>query len=218
MATQQHHTPSSQNKAANSRRRFIKKASAGAALTAIPAKSVWATGGSLVNSIQASAHASGWTDGELKLLSHGWWKNQGKTYSKAENFVTVFGNYFNEFGYPDFTVKAADAPLNALNDEVIYKKSGNTNLYKELQNLSLFNVVEGENVFPNVYVQIAGMYLNARHDGDFGLNFPVWNAITERPFASLADYAKWLYENAQDSMNSANFGNALSDLINNNHA
>jgi hypothetical protein len=60
----------------SSRRKFLTRASIGAALATIPAKSVWAT--SLTNSIVASGHGSDFAGGkDLALMSPGQWLNSG---------------------------------------------------------------------------------------------------------------------------------------------
>lgn len=79
------------------RRTFIKKASAGAVLSIMPAKSIWATGGgNLLQSIQASAHGSGWSQQCLNLLDPCEWQNQLSqlpTGVRLSSFSSVFGGF-----------------------------------------------------------------------------------------------------------------------------
>ncbi|MFC4700126.1 hypothetical protein ACFO4O_08170 [Glaciecola siphonariae] len=59
----------------NGRRKFLQKASAGALIATIPAKSVWATG--LTNSVVASGHGSDMAGGNSLVVKRPWyWVNR----------------------------------------------------------------------------------------------------------------------------------------------
>jgi hypothetical protein len=208
-----------ESSATGSRRKFLQKTSAGVLIASIPAKSVWANGGDggILNSIAASTHASGWTGGCMYLLSHGYWGNpNGRERSRAVTFETAFG-VGAEPTFDDGKAKWNN------NGYLKYKKgkewifvkqtwiNGKPKITKDT--LTLYDVISNENFMDNNSVQIAAMYLNAKHDRESGLNFPVWNSTTGRPFASLAAYANWLYAN----INTDEFGKSLSDLIDDHH-
>ena len=208
-----------ESSATGSRRKFLQKTSAGVLIASIPAKSVWANGGDggILNSIAASTHASGWTGGCMYLLSHGYWRSKnGRERSRDVTFKAAFDAgaeptfddgkaMWDDRGY----LKKKDG-----NDWTSVKQTwiaGNPKITKDT--LTLYDVISNENFMDNNSVQIAAMYLNAKHDGESGLNFPVWNSTTGRPFASLAAYANWLYAN----INTDEFGKSLSDLIDDHH-
>ncbi|MGB3726817.1 MAG: hypothetical protein WA981_13690, partial [Glaciecola sp.] len=66
---------------------FLVKATAGAAIASIPAKSVWATG--LTNSIVASGHGSDFANGvQIVLLSPNSWKSNGT--DLTDTYKSVF--------------------------------------------------------------------------------------------------------------------------------
>lgn len=74
------------------RRKFLVKASAGALLSTIPAKSVWATG--LTNSIVASGHGSDFGGSKpVYMRPVHFWRNQPKRmgHFKDMTFESVFG-------------------------------------------------------------------------------------------------------------------------------
>ncbi|WP_440903448.1 hypothetical protein ACMZOO_11330 [Catenovulum sp. SX2] len=225
-----------QGKSANSsRRKFLQKASAGVALTTIPAKSVWASGGGILNSIAASNHGSGWTNGCMYLLSHGYWKQQGETESKSVLFTTAFGVN----SYPEIQAeKLASSSVASADTKGDYQWNGFGELEKCIEendrgtktyhwesvdgitksNITLHGAMTNESIFANVFVQICAMYLNAEYGNSspnvYGLHFPVYG--TGKPFASLSEFATWLYNNATSNKGES-FGSALSSLIAGNH-
>ena len=86
----------------NSRRSFLTKASVGIVVASMPAKSVWASGGGVAQSIVASGHGSDFANGKpIGVLSPGYWKNHYEQYH-ALVFSTVFGG-------PAFTNELSDA-------------------------------------------------------------------------------------------------------------
>jgi hypothetical protein len=198
--------------ASDSRRKFLQKTTAGVVISSLPATSVWAQsgGGGILNSIVASTNASGWTDGQMALLSYGTWKTSQASISEGFVFSDVFGGEPLKNG----------TPLNS-NSTFAYKIQSN-NYTVQASEANFLQVMEANgSALENVNFQICAMYLNAvygKNDGSalFGLNFPVVNAVTGRPFAKLSDYATWLYNNAK--LNPSGFSSALSDLIINNHA
>jgi hypothetical protein len=195
----------------DSRRKFLQKTSAGVLIASIPAKSVWANGGGggILNSIAASTHASGWTGGCLHIKSHGFWGNtHGEARSKAVTFVTAFGTS----ALPRF--KNGQAKWRN-NGKLAFKQGRNWETAEPeilKRTLTLFDVVSNSNYMHAASFQIAAMYLNGKHHQEDGINFPVWNSSTQRPFASLIDYADWLYSN----INTVGFGDQLGNLIDTN--
>ncbi|MFT6896155.1 MAG: hypothetical protein ACJA13_000552 [Paraglaciecola sp.] len=195
----------------DSRRKFLQKTTAGVVISSLPATSVWAQsgGGGILNSIVASTHASGWTDGQMALLSQGYWGSKhGIDRSKAVTFETAFhigAEPLLDSGKAEWRT-----------DGNLWAKHGGTweNTDIEKASLTLYDVVSNTNYMDNVSVQIAAMYLNAKHHGEDNLNFPVYDTYTLRPFGSLDLYADWLYAN----INTAGFGSALELLISENHA
>lgn len=189
------------------RRTFLKRATAGAVIASIPAKSVWANG--ITSSIVASGHGSDWNGGNsIALLSHGIWKqrldpdvtngNNGTHSGDNVSFADVFhGNPIEDgvggtFGSDNtlFNVLWGCDPDGTRNNE--WKGPGTVNC------------------------QIVAMYLNAKYHGTLGLDYPVVNTTTGRPFASLDDYATKLYELAVSDPNTV--GSQLSSLIDLYHA
>ena len=75
----------------HSRRKFLTRATAGVVIASLPAKSVWAAGGNILNSIVASGHGSDFANGKrIQLLSQGFVKNKLPQYHNIR-FSSVFG-------------------------------------------------------------------------------------------------------------------------------
>jgi hypothetical protein len=193
-----------------SRRKFLQKSAAGVVISSIPAKSVWAGGGGILNSIAASTHASGWTGGGMSLLSFGCWKQSQASISAQFNFNTVFG------GAP---VDGAGQPVSSFT-----YGGGPPSSRPSVSGTaaSFLQVMQASGSSLNrVNSQICAMYLNAYYGGSSSvapvgdLNFPAVNTVTLSPFASLTAYATWLYTNAKTT---AGFSTALSNLISDNHS
>lgn len=184
------------------RRTFLKRASAGAVIVSIPAKSVWANG--ITASIVASGHGSDWNGGnDIALLSQGIWKqrldpvatngNSGTHSLDNVSFSSVFGGNPIEDGVGG-TFDSDNTLFNVLCG---YNPAGD-----------IENVWKGPGT---VNCQITAMYLNAKYHGTLGLDYPVVNALTGRPFSSLDDYAIKLYELAISDPDTV--GSQLSALI-----
>jgi hypothetical protein len=189
------------------RRTFLKRATAGAVVVSIPAKSVWANG--ITASIIASGHGSDWNGGnEIALLSHGIWKqrldpsstngNNGTHSAENVSFSSIFhGNPIKDgIG---ITFDSDNTLFNVLNG---YNPAGDID-----------NTWKGPGT---VNCQIIAMYLNAKYHGTLGLDYPVVNAVTGRPFSSLDDYADKLYALAISDPNT--LGSQLSAVIDLYHA
>lgn len=171
----------------SSRRKFLTKASVGIVVASLPARSVWASGGGVAQSIVASGHGSDFAEGKcIQLLSHGWWKNQCGQLSFLETkFQTVFGYGNKPFVKPG--------------------KTGKTNP-------TLKEVLSNESIYDSRSFQIICMYLNAKYNGRFGLVYPIYG--TGRPFATLQAFANYLYSKAK---NDTGFGETLGQIIDQYH-
>ncbi len=147
------------------RRKFLAKASAGALISTIPAKSVWATG--LTNSIVASGHGSdfgGTTPVSLRPVSF-WADNPGYLgiYQNVD-FQTLFGGMpFQNNGQ----FNAENAALGDMFSKGKYKGKNEIN-----------------------WLMIA-VTMNAYRDGSFGIHYPVIGP--GKPFASVQQLARYLY-------------------------
>lgn len=169
------------------RRTFLKRASAGAALASIPGRSAWATvNGSVVASGQGSDFSQ---DVEIKLLSHGIWKQ--RTHPTLNN-----GNRG--------THRADNVAFNS-----VFTLSTISDTFHEVLNGSQ----------QNVHFQMVAMYLNAKYHGTLGLVYPiVKNALypetSGAPFDSYSEYAAELWSMY---LSNPNLGSELDGLIVSNH-
>lgn len=194
-------TVDSANERARSRRNFLTKATAGLVIASIPARSVWASGGGIAQSIIASGHGSDFAEGNpLKLLSPGYWMNH-HTHFHALKFVDVFGGRpFDTSGISCLVVKLSNTPgdikeltfgdVLTAKGKMGYKGAGNCNFH------------------------MVGMYLNAINHGFFNLNFPVIGP--GQPFPDAPAFAAYLFAKASQNANA--LGSELSAMIDNYHA
>ncbi len=176
-----------------SRRKFLTKATAGLVVASLPARSVWASGGGIAQSIVASGNGSDFAGGiKIAVLSPGYWMNHEKQFH-AINFHTVFGGCcFDKNGRPIL-------PTSTTFGQILLptaKKATNT---KGVGNCN-FHMV--------------GMYLNALNHGSFGINYPVVGF--GQPFATMSDFARYLYSKAMQ--NPSALGRELSAIIDEYHA
>tara|TARA_R110000868_G_scaffold151418_2_gene375913 strand:- start:2269 stop:2913 length:645 start_codon:yes stop_codon:yes gene_type:complete len=169
------------------RRKFLKRASAGTLIAAIPGRTAWA---GLLNSIVASGHGSDFTDGEcIQLYSPGYWKNYKKHSWGPIDVSTTFNDAFGGL------------PIGASGVD------STTTLLTVLQNPGRGKDIAG---LSNVNFFLVCFYLNAANHGvDLGINFPVIGS--GQPFANLSTYADYLYLEA--SNNPSGVGMLLSDMI-----
>lgn len=172
-----------------SRRQFLTKATAGLVIASLPARSVWASGGGVAQSIVASGHGSDFSGGDpIELLSPGYWCNHEKQFHKL-NFYNVFGGKaFSKYGSP--SLKSSLTFGDILVGSSTNKGAGNCNFH------------------------MVGMYLNAINHGKFGINYPVVGF--GQPFATASLFAKYLYNKAL--LNPHALGSELSSIIDDYHA
>lgn len=181
-------TPAQVTNSGKSRRQFLTKATAGLVIASLPARSVWASGGGVAQSIVASGHGSDFSGGDpIELLSPGYWMNHEMQYHKLV-FSKIFGGRaFTKNG-------AASLPLTVTFGQILmyssYKGAGNCNFH------------------------MVGMYLNAINHGKFGINYPIIGF--GQPFATSSLFAKYLYSKAL--LNPYALGSELSSIIDNYHA
>lgn len=174
----------------SARRRFLQKTGVVAAITAIPAKPVWASN-CMAGSICASGNGSDYAGGDPISLAKpkDWKKNPDHwvTYHKDDKFKNVFG--FDAIG-----------DLKKANGSPITNK-GWIRLKHILNNQDRLGGPSGINVY------LVTMLLNAAAHGQtvagVMINFPVVKSVissvggAERGlFATLEDFADYLYDNA----------------------
>lgn len=174
-----------------SRRQFLTKATAGLVIASLPARSVWASGGGVAQSIVASGHGSDFADGDpIELLSPGYWMNHELQYHKLV-FSNIFGGRaFTKSGSPSLPLSITFGQILMSSGKTNYKGAGNCNFH------------------------MVGMYLNAINHGSFGINYPIIGF--GQPFATASDFAKYLYNKAL--INPSGLGSELSSIIDNYHA
>lgn len=173
-----------------SRRQFLTKATAGLVIASLPARSVWASGGGVAQSIVASGHGSDFAGGDpIELRSPGYWKNHELKYHKLV-FSNVFGGRaFTKSGAPSLPLTITFGQILMSSRKTNYKGAGNCNFH------------------------MVGMYLNAINHGSFDINYPIIGL--GQPFATADDFAKYLYNKAL--INPSGLGSQLSSIINNYH-
>lgn len=154
----------------SSRRKFLRKASAGALIATIPAKSVWATG--LTNSVVASGNGSDMAGGNgLVLKSHDdFYGSRSMIPSDILNqkFAAVFNVHpvTNEGGQHPEELTLGD----------ILTKANNAYVHPGYNDFNLMMV---------------STYLNAyTHDTSMGVNFPVVGY--GKSFANIQDFGRAL--------------------------
>lgn len=172
-----------------SRRKFLIKGTAGLVIASLPARSVWASGGGVAQSIIASGHSSDFAGGTpIKLLSPGYWKTH-QTTEHTTKFKDIFG------GKAFSTTGGATMDDNVTFGQILTTKGS---AYKGVSTVNF---------------HLVAMYLNAKYSGQFGLNFPVFGA--GKPFTSLSAFASYLYTKAL--LNPSGVGTELNSLITNYH-
>lgn len=207
--------------AAKSRRKFIKRGSAGVLLASLPAASVWGQDNLIAGSIAASGHGSDFAGGQpIALLSPGYWKNHQEhwsVYSYNPKFFDVFR------GTPFGTLKRNNG------------EEGPPNLTDvEKMNLTFKDILEnpgggkgGLGGQSNVNWYLVEILLCAANHGNIlkgqMVNFPVIKGSSNTQgqairglFGSLDEFAQYLYGKA--GPNPAALGLELENLLNNNHA
>lgn len=174
----------------NSRRQFLTKASAGLVIASLPARSVWASGGGIAQSIVASGHGSDFAGGNpIKVLSPGYWMNHELQYHSLV-FSQVFGGRaFTKNGAPSLGLSLTFGQILLSSNKPNYKGAGNCNFH------------------------MVGMYLNAINHGNFGINYPIIGF--GQPFATASDFAHYLYNKAL--LDPYGVGSELSGIIDNYH-
>lgn len=184
-------TPAQVTNSGKSRRQFLTKATAGIVIASLPARSVWATGGGVAQSIVASGHGSDFSGSDpIELLSPGYWMNHEKQYHSL-CFHTVFGGRaFSKYGSPSLAQSITFGQILMSRNKTNYKGAGNCNFH------------------------MVGMYLNAINHGKFGINYPVIGF--GQPFATASLFAKYLYSKAL--LNPSRLGSELSNIIDDYHA
>ncbi|WP_260656561.1 hypothetical protein [Rheinheimera sp. 4Y26] len=172
-----------------SRRQFLTKATAGLVIASLPARSVWASGGGVAQSIVASGHGSDFAGGDpIELLSPGYWSNH-ELHQHKYNFYNIFGGRaFTKSGFPSLKTGLTFGDI--LVGDPKFKGCGNCNFH------------------------MVGIYLNAINHGKFGINYPIIGF--GQPFATASDFAKYLYNKALLDPNGV--GSELSSIIDNYHA
>lgn len=176
-----------ENTSSSSRRRFLTKASVGIVVASMPARSVWASGGGVAQSIVASGHGSDFAEGvKIAVLSAGYWKTHCTT-NHSKNFKTVFGgNAFNKTtALPSLSSSLTFGQILLASGKSGLKGPGNCNFH------------------------MVAMYLNALHDGEYGLKYPLIG--TDQPFKSNSSFAAYLYAKAMQ--NPSALGTELKGII-----
>jgi len=172
---------------AKSRRQFLTKATTGLVIASLPARSVWASGGGVAQSIIASGHGSDFASGKpTTLYSAGYWKKNASSSQLALNFYSVFGG-------PAFA------------------SNGNPSLN---QNLTFGNILNAKGSLnykgpADCNFQMVAMVLNAINHGHNGMNFPVIGP--DQPFPDAQSFAAYLYDKAL--LDPSAIGDELSSLI-----
>jgi len=189
------------NEHAKSRRSFLTKATTGLVIASIPARSVWASGGGIAQSIIASGHGSDFAQGNpLQLLSPGYWMNH-HTHFHALKFADVFGGRpFDKNGFASLVVVTSKQP-------------------RSIREITFGDILTAQGKLgfkgiSNCNFHMVGMYLNAINHGKFGLYFPVIG--DGQPFSTAEAFAAYLYSKA--SSNPSALGSELSSMIDNYHA
>ena len=218
----------------SSRRKFLKRTSAGAILASLPAASVWGQDSLIAGSIAASGTGSDYAGGSsIALLSPGYWKN----HTQEWGVVSITASYYSytnskPFGYGISGSLMKDSDGNVLSDTDMQ----NLTLLKILQNPGGGNGegnIKGKFAGPgNINCYIAEMILNAANhgktlDGQL-INFPVLydsanvglgsNSGTPHRglFPSLNAFANYLHTSAIGKETAMAL--ELEALLNGNHA
>jgi hypothetical protein len=176
----------SKNTKSDVRRTFLKRATAGAVIASIPAKSVWANG--ITGSIIASGHGSDWNDGKCTgLLSPGFFKGNGHNDIWAdmhdEDFSLIFGGApIRSHGttYDDFTLNTVIQNPGGDGGNGTDGLKSNGRGY-QLGGLS------------NVNFMLVAMYLNSVFHGQYGIEYPIASVSFS---GDATAFAKHIYNQA----------------------
>lgn len=173
MQHESNNTPeSSAETTQHSRRKFLTRATAGVVIASLPAKSVWAAGGNILNSIVASGHGSDFAGGKrVQLLSAADVKAKITGLANIE-FNSTFG------GAPFAETGALGATVNAN------------------RTFSLLDVLNGNGKSAganNVNMHMVALFIAARitkNGNTLGVYYPV---VRTGGFGTAEDFAKHLY-------------------------
>jgi len=218
----------------SSRRKFLKRTSAGAILASLPAASVWGQDSLIAGSIAASGTGSDFAGGSsIALLSPGYWKNHTQEWGVVSTTASYHSYTDNKpFGYGISGSLMKDSDGNVLSDTDMQ----NLTLLKILQNPGGGNGagnIKGKFAGPgNINCYIAEMILNAANHGRTVsgqlINFPVLfdsanvgfgssNGTSHRGlFPSLNAFANYLHTSAIGKETA--MAQELEALLNGNHA
>jgi len=211
-----------------SRRKFLKKTSAGVILASLPAASVWGQDSLIAGSIAASGHGSDFAGGSsISLLSPGFWKKHTGHWGT----VPVTATYYSMTG---------GAPFGHGASGIFKDEDGNVLSETQVQNLTLLEILEnpgggngngninGKYAGPgNINCYIAEMILNAANHGRTlkgqTIHFPVLfdssNASGQAYrglFPDINAFADYLHSNAIGKETA--MAQELETLLKGNHA
>ncbi|MEM7419139.1 MAG: hypothetical protein AAF364_05345 [Pseudomonadota bacterium] len=216
----------------SSRRKFLKRTSAGAILASLPAASVWGQDSLIAGSIAASGHGSDYAGGSsIALLSPGYWKNHVSEWGPILSTATYYSLTGSKpFGYGASRTRMKDTDGNVLSETQMQ----NLTLLEILQNPGGGNGngnINGKYAGPgNINCYIAEMILNAANHGRTVsgqlINFPViFNSnnvsMVGGPahrglFQDVETFANYLHSSAIG--NEVALATELEALLNGNHA
>ncbi|WP_371192513.1 hypothetical protein [Glaciecola sp. SC05] len=161
------------------RRSFLQKATAGALIATIPAKSVWATG--LTNSIVASGHGSDFAGGmQMHLKDFHFWTTNISHVPDAK-YTDIFGGRIIK---------------NASKQTFDSQANRNKTLVEVLTELNVNNKLKFRGP-QNINLELIAVYLNAKFSGMHGINFPVVG-MTGKPYTSAEALAQGMYGTAMN--------------------
>jgi hypothetical protein len=174
------------------RRKFLRKATAGALIATIPAKSVWATG--LTSSVVASGHGSDMAGGQtLVVKGPNYWANRSNMIDQSVLSQTFAGL----FGGPALKGNGDHLPSDLTIGEILLEKNGNDNY-----------VYNGPSRYNRLMVST---YLSALYSDSamFDVHFPVIGH--GRAYPSHDIFAQKLYLMGS-STTASSFANELNTL------
>ncbi|BCO19914.1 hypothetical protein LHL20_08525 [Alteromonas sp. McT4-15] len=191
----------------SSRRKFLKRTSAGAILASLPAASVWGQDSLIAGSIAASGHGSDYAGTTpIALLSPGKWKN----WTSHWGAVSINAKYSQYTG---------NKPFGYGNAGIMKHKNGDILTNSEMLDVTLYEVIKnvgggdgnikGKRSGPsNINCYIAEMILNAANHGQTiggeTIHFPILKTFnsslggSSNPglFADEYEFARYLHNNA----------------------
>ncbi len=224
-----------------SRRKFLVKATAGAAIASIPAKSVWATG--LTNSIVASGHGSDFANGvQFHLLEPSDWVSLDKA-DLAHRYKTIFGgkpavgsilgNTIKSWKRKKITLGAilgidsyVKTFISEADGKFIDAHSSNGVKFTVDGNVSYMSYSDVKSALSTPYSGaedlnklIVSAYLNAKYSGSHGAIYPVVQSsyYPHAPYSSVSDFARKLHasvghSNSRDLLNKLHYStNSLAE-------